>query len=187
MFRCSVTASLSSWVVSPPAFSFSPRGFHSLSGLQIHLGHLRIENPFYTYTTFMVMRRKRRRGCCMRGEAAPASRTSLRVRKRCCGMFFLCCSQWLEPSSLCRPLKGWQTKWMTYSCIAYRREKHPARLGWCTGCTTRRLFSHQTRDAPLKGMREKISVEFFEDELLIISCCPPKDCRSFSLIWSRLL
>lgn len=93
---------------------------------------------------------------------------------------FLCCSQWLEPSSLCRPLKGWQTKWMTYSCIAYRREKHPARLGWCTGCTTRRFISNQMRDVLLKGMRETISVEFLEYELLVVSCCPPKDCRSFS-------
>lgn len=39
------------------------------------------------YTAFMVMRRKRFRGCCICGGAAPVSPTSRRVRKGAAGCF----------------------------------------------------------------------------------------------------
>lgn len=88
-----------------------------------HLGHLEWRDCVDCVYSACVVVMEGRWGWGAGAAAAPASRTRLRVRKRCSRDVFLYCSQWLEPSSLYRQLGGWQPKWMTYSCISYRRRK----------------------------------------------------------------
>lgn len=149
-------------VFFPPVVQFTPRGFRSWSDLQItHLGHLGIEKPFTLapHSRWCTGRNVKRLLHVWRSDSRACISDEPSCQEGVLRDVFLCCSQWLEPSSLYRPLKGWQPKWMTYSCIAYRQEKHPARRGWCTGCTTRRLTSSQIQPEfkrKKKGIKETL-------------------------------